>query len=210
MYFFITKASLHIYANDNTLSAYSSDLNSLIEILTEESQTTINGFKPNHMIVNLKKFQAMLVSKGKNIALEHLAISINDVDIKPNNSVKLLEIALDNKLNFEKHISSICRSGNCQSNELFRLKKFPGFKEKKILIESFVYSNFNYCTLVWHSCNQELSQKVENLQKRALQFLQNDYTSSYNDFSENSNKSTMTIQRLRTLCLEIFKTLYIN
>ena len=37
LYFFITKASLHNYADDNTLSAYSSDLNSLFDILTEES-----------------------------------------------------------------------------------------------------------------------------------------------------------------------------
>ena len=45
LYFFITKVSLHNYADDNTLSAYSSDLNSLINILAEESQTTINWLK---------------------------------------------------------------------------------------------------------------------------------------------------------------------
>ena len=53
------------------------------------------------------------------------------------------------------------------------------------LIESFVYSSFNYCLLVWHFCNQKSSQKIENLQKRALQFFQNDYTSSYDDLLEN-------------------------
>ena len=58
--------------------------------------------------------------------------------------------------------------------------------------------------MVWHFCNQKSSQKVENLQKRTLQFLQNDYTSSYDDLSEISNKLTMTIQRLTTLYLEIF------
>ena len=112
LYFFITKASLHNYADDNPLSAYSSDLNSLIDILPEESQTTIYWLKANHMIVKPKKFQAMLVSKKKNTMPEDLTISINDVDIKPNNSVKLLGITLDNKLNFEKHISSICKSAS--------------------------------------------------------------------------------------------------
>ena len=105
------------------------------------------------MIVNPKKFQTMLVSKRKNTTPEDLTIIINDVDIKPNNSVKLLGITLDKKLNFEKHISSICKSGSRQLNALFRLKKFLGFKERKILIESFVYSSFNYCPLVWHFCN---------------------------------------------------------
>ena len=67
LYFFITKASLQNLAGDNTLSAYSSDLHSLIDILIEGSQTTINWFKANHMIKNPKKFQAMLVSKKNTI-----------------------------------------------------------------------------------------------------------------------------------------------
>ena len=56
LHLFMTKASLHNYAYDNTLSAYSSDLNSLIYVLIEESQTTINWLKANHMVVNPKTF----------------------------------------------------------------------------------------------------------------------------------------------------------
>ena len=154
------------------------------------------GSKQNHIIVNPNKFQATLVSERKNTIPEDLTISINDVDIKPNDSVKLWGVILDNKLNFEKHFSSIWESSSCQLNALFRLNNLLGFKERKILIENFVYSNFNYCLLVWHFCNQKSSQKVEKLQKQALQFLQNEYTSSYDDLLENSNKSTMTIQTM--------------
>ena len=209
LYFFITKASLHNYADDNTLSAYSSALNSLTDKLIEESQTSINWLKANHMIVKPKKFQVMSVSTRKNTIPEDLTISVNDANIKPNNSVKLLGITLDNKINFEKHITSIWKSTSCQLNALFRLKYFLGFKGRKILIENFVYSNSNYCPLVQHLCNQKSSQKVESLQKISLQFLQNDYTSGYDDLLENSNKSAMAIQRLRTLfCFENFKTLH--
>ena len=76
----------------------------------------------------------------------------------------------------------------CQLNALFSLKNFLGFKERKTLIKSFVYSYFNYCPLIWHFCNQKPSQKVKNLQKGTLQFLQNDYTSSYDNILENSNE----------------------
>ena len=82
--------------------------------------------KGNHVIVMIvipTKFQAILVSKRKNTVLEDLTISINDVDIKPNNSFKLLGITLDNNLNLKK-ISSICKSASCQLNALFRLKIF--------------------------------------------------------------------------------------
>ena len=49
LHFFITKASLHDYVDDNTLLAYSSHLNSLIDIFIEEFQTTMNWLKPNHI-----------------------------------------------------------------------------------------------------------------------------------------------------------------
>ena len=95
----------------------------------------------------------MLVSKRKNILPEDLTVCINDVDIKPKNSVKILGISLDNKLNFGNHISSICKSASCLLNALFRLKHFLRFKAGKILIEKFIYSNFNYCPMIWHFCN---------------------------------------------------------
>ena len=116
---------------------------SLIEMLIEESQTTIN-----HIIVNPEKFQAMLVSKRKNNIPKDLTISINDMNIKPNDSSKLLGIILDNKLNFEKHISPILKYASCQLNILFRLKNFLGIKGRKVLIESFFYSSFQYFPLV--------------------------------------------------------------
>ena len=55
----------------------------------------------------------MLVSKRKSTIQEDLRININDADIKPNNSVKLLGTTLDNKLNFEKHINSVWKSASC-------------------------------------------------------------------------------------------------
>ena len=61
----------------------------------------------------------MLVSKRKSTIQDNLRININDVNIKPNNSVKLLGTTLDNKLNFEKH-NSVCKSASCQLNALFK------------------------------------------------------------------------------------------
>ena len=46
-------------------------------------------------------------------------------------SVKLLGTEIDNKLNFEKHISSICRKDSNQLNETWRLETFMGHKEKR-------------------------------------------------------------------------------
>ena len=47
-----------------------------------------------------------------------------------------------------------------------------------MLENTFVISNFNYCFLVWNLCRAQFLNKIENLQKRALGFLLNDYDSN--------------------------------
>ena len=86
---------------------------------------------------------------------------------------------LDNRLNFDRHIADLCKKAATQLNVLKRLKSFIGLEERKTLVESFIYSNFNYCPLVWHFSPAKSVQKVEKIQERALRFLYKDNDSSY-------------------------------
>ena len=47
--------------------------------------------------------------------------------------------------------------------------------------------------------------KVESLQKRALRFLYEDHVSSYEELLQKAGKETMKVNRLRSLCIEIYK-----
>ena len=49
--------------------------------------------------------------------------------------------------------------------------------------------------------------EIENLQKRALRFLYDDIEASYDNLLSKGVKSKMNVRRLRTLCVEIYKTL---
>ena len=49
--------------------------------------------------------------------------------------------------------------------------------------------------------------KIESLQKRALRFLYNDYSISYEGLLEKVGKVKMNVYRLRNLCVEIYKTI---
>ena len=79
--------------------------------------------------------------------------------------------------------------------------------KKKVLVNSFILSNFDYCPLVWFISSANILKKFENLQKRALRFLQNDYHSSYETLLLKSGKTTVNVRNLRNLCKEIFKPL---
>ena len=49
--------------------------------------------------------------------------------------------------------------------------------------------------------------KIENLEKRALNFLYNDYEISYEELLLKSGRATMNVIRLRILSIEIYKTI---
>ena len=63
--------------------------------------------------------------------------------------LRFLRTEIDDKLNFNNHINTICRSAANQLNALIRLRRDLEIEGRKPLIQSFVLSNFNYCPLVW-------------------------------------------------------------
>ena len=203
LFHFIKDASLVNYADDNTLTYFSNSLPQLINVLEKEASIALTWLDQNEMIANPEKFRALLVKKDRTDTTGH-SISIHGKTIKSEDSVKLLGINLDHKLNFDVHISDLCKKAATQLNVLKRLKAFLDFEEKRVLVQSFIFSNFN---LVWVFSSSKSMEKIEKIQERALRFLYDDYNSSYVELLVKSEKCTMHVNRLRYLCIEIFKTL---
>ena len=148
LFFFISIASVHSFADDNTLSAFAENVSKLINILQSESEVRTDWFKENQMIVNPDKFQVIIIDKKEGDHTNENVV-IDNKQIKTVPSVELLGIQLDDKLSFSPHISNICKSAANELNALIRLQKFLSFEEKKILINCYFTANFNYCPLVW-------------------------------------------------------------
>ena len=146
------------------MSVFATTVSRLIKILESESEVFIDWFKKNKMVVNPDKFQAIILDKPKiDYTDEH--ITVNNQQINVVSSVKLLGLQLDDKLNFNLHISNICKSAANQLNALIRLKKFMNSEEKKILINSYFMPNFNYCPLVWMLSNASSLKKSKIYRK---------------------------------------------
>ena len=169
LFYFIDKAGGHNFANDNSLSAIESNIKNLELILESESKTATSWFQSNEMIVNTGKFQGIIIDKNKQ---DHTAkyISIDQKNIKTSPSVKILRGLIDDKLNFNLHITKICRSAANQLHALIRLQMFLNFEEKKTLINRYFCSNFNYRPLVSMFSSAKSLNKVESLQKRPYVF----------------------------------------
>ena len=200
----LKNSNLYNFADDNTISAISKSETDLIK--TEyESNIAVKWFRENKMIVNSDKFQAMFLEK-RNENSNFCNLQIDNNEIETTNSVKLLGITIDSKLNFDSHISDLCNKASMQLNALNRLRKYIGEKQMEILLNSFIYSNFNYCPLVWHFSSRKSTAEIEKTHKCCLKMLLNDNISDYNTLLDKSGKPSMEIKRL-ILATEIFKTI---
>ena len=147
------------------------------------------------MIINPDKFQAIILDKKKS-NLTNIPLTIDNQTIKSVPSVELLGGHLDDKLDFNLHVSNICRSAANQLNALIRLKSYLSFNAKRVLINSYIISNFNYCPLVW----------IFSTAKSLNKSLYNDYSVSYEGLLAKPGKVKMSVNTLRNLCVEIYKT----
>ena len=158
------------------------------------------------MIVNPDKFQAIIEKRISDMCNQY-TLNIDGNQVTSEKSVKLLGINIDNKLSFDEQVSSLCKRASNQLNTIIRLHRYLGYKEIEVLIISLVYANFNYCPLIWDFYSANSVRKIEQIQTRALRIFYNNFGSDEKTHLDKSGKCTMEVRRLRTLGLQIFKTL---
>ena len=78
---------------------------------------------------------------------------------------KLLGVEIDEKLKLNLHISNIYKFKASQLSAKTRLKNYPSFDARKLLIKSDFMSNFNYFPFVLIFYSPKSLEKLKNLEK---------------------------------------------
>ena len=107
IFYFKKKSKIFNYADDNTVTYSDKSLETTKEVLVDESIICIDWFKNNKMQANPDKFQAIML--GLQGFLNCKSLNLNGIEIKCEDSVKLLCVTFDYMLIFDIHISNICK-----------------------------------------------------------------------------------------------------
>ena len=94
--------------------------------------------------------------------------SIQGSNIECTDNVKLLGITLYFKLNFDKHIFTLCKNAAHQINVLNRIGKHLPINCRKVIYQSFILSAFNFCPAIWNFCSEFNNKKFDKLNYIAL------------------------------------------
>ena len=81
-------------------------------------------------------------------------------------------------------------------------------EKRRIVMKTFVESQFNYCPLIWMLHSKTLNNKINLLHERALRIVYSDYKSSFNTLPENNGSFSVHHRNIQSLAIEIYKFLH--
>ena len=154
IFYFINKENLANYADDNTPYAIGDDIETVLQYLRNDVDTLIHWFEIKYFRMNPDKCKLLVTNKGDNVSIE-----VDGHNIKGSKSVKLLGITIDNRLNFNDHITTIYKKASLKLHALARVSKFMGKDKLRVSMKSFFESQFGYCSLIWMYHSHRLNKK---------------------------------------------------
>ena len=150
------------FADDTTLSAFGTNLEDLLHNLEYDTQSAIVWFDNNYMKLNQDKCHFLITGN----VIEHLWAKVGDELIWESAEEKLLGVTIDKNLNFNSHLSSLCNKVGQKVTVLSRIVKLLSFHQRRIILKTFIESQFSYCTLVWMFCNIEMNKKINHVHEK--------------------------------------------
>ena len=183
------------YADDNTLYTSGCTFDEIREALERSFDVVSGWFSENGLQLNASKCK--FICLGRNARRDPFELNLRSTKIKEFDSVKLLGVILDNMLSFDEHVSMLCKKANAKISALRRIAGFFSLKQQNILTNSFVFSNFSYCPLVWGFSNRRNLHMIDRIRERAFRL-----------FNQGSSESTIHDRFCCILLQEVFKTFH--
>ena len=187
------------YADDTSPFTGNFDIDSVIDELKDSGDLIFDWCNCNGMKANPEKSHVLLSET------QDIQVPLQDSLIKSSKSEKLLGIIIDKDLNFEEHITNLCKKASQKLNAISRLTPYMSPFNRKLLVNAFFYSQFGYCPLVWMCHTRRLNNKINILHERCLRLIYNDYQSTFQELLDKDNSVSIHYRNIRTLATEIYK-----
>ena len=173
----------------------------MIDDLQYDTLSSIIWFEINCMKLNPDKCHFIIAANTH----EHLWVKVGESLIWESQEEKLLGVTIDNNLKFSIHLSNICKKASQKLSALGRVAKLLPFQRKRVLLKTFIESQFSYCPLVWMSCSRKINRKINHIHERSLRIVYKDYISSFDELLVKDNSASNHHRNIQYDAIELYK-----
>jgi exonuclease III len=150
----VTECGFRVCSYADDIQIYASVEPDQHHVLQHELLRCIDGILRwtclNRLCLNPEKTEFMwMASKGRGHLIPQNTFRINDKDIEPVTSARVLGIHLESDLSMSKQISGTVKSGFFFLRQLKAVKRNISTDSLKTLVNSFVVSRLDYCSTVY-------------------------------------------------------------
>ena len=206
LFLVVENCDVRNYADDNSLSVSDISIKNIINKLAADILILENWFKNNGMLLNEEKCQFLIIESAMSSRKDIAKIQIQNKIIEENKKGKLLGITFDNNITMSKHIKTICKQASNKLYALARISRYLNEHKRKMLMKSFIISQFKYCPLIWMYCQRNSNNLINRIDERALRIAYDDYVSDFDYLLSKDNSVTIHQRNIQLLTLEIYKT----
>ena len=132
-------------------------------------------------------------------------MKVENFTIQNSASEKLLGITIDGHLNFNEHVSNLCKTASLKITALARVFPYMTLNQRRTSIKAYFMSQLGYYPLVWMNQTRSLNNRINTLHERALRLAYYDFTSSFIKLLKKGNSVTIHQKNLQSLAIEMFK-----
>ena len=129
------------------------------------------------------------------------SITVNGKDIMESDNLELLGVTIDCGLNFNLHISNVCKKASQRIGVIMRLRNLIPTEAKLHLFKAAILPHLTYCHLVWHFCRASDTRRLERVQERGLRAVFKDKQSSYQQLLVKARLPSLYNRRLQDICI---------
>ena len=205
LFLLINRAEISNYADDTTIYICVSEVENVIGGLEQDVIQLSTWYPENYMKLNADKCHPMIFGEKK----DKMTLHVGKAVLEESDKETLLGVTLDTKLNFKTRVQTLCKKASQKLHALSRISIFMESKKIKLMMNTFIMSQFSYCPLIWMFHDRNVNNKKNRIQERALRIAYKDNTSPYEKLLENDN-SVVEIYKTRnplnpSFMMEIFE-----
>jgi len=140
----------------------------ILRRLNDDLENISKWSKLNGLALNPKKCEFMVI--GSPQRLRHVSfgtLMLNGTPIKRVEAFKYLGIVIDSNISWSNHTDYLCKKVSSRIGILKRIMHCLTLPSAQTVYKTTIQPIFDYCGVVWDSCSEASSLRLQRLQNRA-------------------------------------------
>lgn len=155
-----------LFADDTTITIRERNIENVINMMNSDLNDIFKWLHLNKLMLNAEKTKCMILSKKSVITDKYMMLG--GCKIERVNNIKYLGIIVSDNLKLTEQVKKCVSKAAMKVNMLKRTSRKLTFAAKKMIFNTLVQPNFDYCSTLYLNASKEQIKSMQKIQNRGM------------------------------------------